>query len=193
MNDNCQDYLNLGTTLQGGEDRLEEVRLGLLSGQRDLISIRDNVAQRQAKVSALIQEKRQLAKSVQTANALMDFEQLLEDLETVLLLRPQENGTEAQDQDMYEEGDDVKGEDTLLTRLDRQVEQYLILKLLVRRHESGQPYILAQQDRLAKVKSTLLLDLNGAVKQLRAAEEGQAPAHGRIQRAGRLIQLVDGS
>ena len=32
-------------TLQGGEDRVEEVQVGLLSCQRGLISVRDSMAQ----------------------------------------------------------------------------------------------------------------------------------------------------
>lgn len=57
VNDKYQDFLSLGNTLRGGEERIEEVRVGLLGFQRDLTSVRENVKRRREDVAALIDEK----------------------------------------------------------------------------------------------------------------------------------------
>ena len=54
MNEKYQDFLSLGSSLRGGEDKIEEVRLGLLGFRRDVEGLRDMVEERRKEVEGLL-------------------------------------------------------------------------------------------------------------------------------------------
>lgn len=165
VNDNCNDYLLLGTTLQGGQDRVEEVRLSLLSCQRELKLLSEAVDSRRTKAAALIEHRKKVAAETQLGRNLLDLEQLLQDLEAALLL-------ESVSEPEFDESDP-------LTRVSGQVEVFLSVMLLTRRL-SAHPFVVAQQARIAKIKSTLVLDL-------------QAAAQTDPDRINQLLQAIDSS
>jgi conserved oligomeric Golgi complex subunit 2 len=193
VNDNYQDFLSLGTTLRGGEDRVEEVRVGLLGFQRDLTGVRENVEDRRNRVAGLIDEKRVLMKDIQFGKGLLEISEQIEDLETRLMIGTSTNRNVdgMEDQEMSEESDDDadEGNGISISRLERQVEQYLILKLLIQRCEPQRPYISAQADRVSQVKSMLILDLQGAIKQLKAQQKDNLDT--RISRLVEMLKAVN--
>ena len=50
VNSNYQDFLGLGSSLKGGDEKVEEIRVGLLGFQKDVEGIRTNIEQREEDV-----------------------------------------------------------------------------------------------------------------------------------------------
>ena len=59
VNENYTDFLSLGSTLKGGEEKVEEVRVGLLGFQRDVNGIKAAVTNRKEEVRGLVGERKQ--------------------------------------------------------------------------------------------------------------------------------------
>ncbi|OJJ08021.1 hypothetical protein ASPVEDRAFT_34198 [Aspergillus versicolor CBS 583.65] len=186
VNENYQDFLSLGTALQGGEEKVEQVRVGLLAFQRDVQSIRDKVEARQAEVEELLNEKRRLRANANIGRALLDFADRVEELEKRLMIgeqSPQANSTESsdteseflesEDEDEDETEDDERGENTAplvsLKRLEHHLQKYVYLTRLSSRIGDEHPFLLAQQQRMSKIRSALLLDLKKALEQAKQA------------------------
>lgn len=87
VNDNYQDFLSLGSTLSGGDDKVEDVRVGLLGFQRDVSGVRDKIDARQKDVGQLLAEKKELRRQVAHGRTLLDIDEKLDDLEIKLGLK----------------------------------------------------------------------------------------------------------
>jgi conserved oligomeric Golgi complex subunit 2 len=193
VNDNYQDFLSLGSTLRGGEDRVEEVRLGLLGFQRDLNSVRANVEQRRRNVAGLIEEKRAMKKQIQICKSLLEIGEQIEDLEASLMINTTtDQNVDGQTQDVSDMSDEeVEDGGISMRRLERHVEQYLILKALVQRHSPEQPYVLSQSDRIARIKLTVSLDVEGALKHSRSVDTNQPDDNAEADILAKLLQVVN--
>lgn len=73
VNENYQDFLSLGSVLKGGEEKVEEVRVGLLGFQRDVAAIQAKVEARRKEVESLLQEKKRYRMKANIAKALLDI------------------------------------------------------------------------------------------------------------------------
>lgn len=81
VNDNYTSFLSLGQKLSGGEERIEEVRVGLLGFQRDITSVRDLVSTRSKEVTTLLEEKKRLRRDTRLARSLLELDERLSGLE----------------------------------------------------------------------------------------------------------------
>lgn len=183
VNDNYQEFLSLGGALSGGEERIEDVRVGLLGFQRDVKAVRDKVDARRIEVTELLKEKRSVKHEVGVGRALLEIAEHLDQLEEKLHItngraRDSANGKVQADEGVQwseewmetavQESDDEYDSDEgtgLPPRLRRRIEEFLILKHLAGRHNPRHPFILAQESRMRKIKEILLSDLDVAVKQ----------------------------
>lgn len=182
VNENYQDFLSLGTALRGGEEKVEGVKVGLLSFQRDVQTIRDKVEARRREVDGLLNQKRQLRTQADIGKDLLDYADRVEELEHRLVIKnessPRETvgddesesesdsdiyGTDSEDSDEEELGDGVAA--VSLKRLERHVQKYVFLTTIAARVGESHPFLLAQQPRVGKIKSTVLLDLKTALEQ----------------------------
>jgi len=181
VNDKYQDFLSLGSTLSGGEEKVEEVRLGLLGFQRELSLIRSKVDSRRDDVAKLLDDKRRLKQEIKLGRGLLEIAERIEDLERHLLIgedtrRRSQNGRpdgstneEAAFDSFSEESDDgssASEDQPHVRRLERLVEQYLVIRVLIRRHGVEHPFILALEDRLHQIQITLRLDVEATLKQV---------------------------
>ncbi|KAL3462536.1 oligomeric golgi complex component, COG2-domain-containing protein [Aspergillus heterothallicus] len=187
VNENYQDFLSLGSALQGGEEKVEQVRVGLLAFQRDVQSIRDKVETRQKEVEQLLNEKKRLRANANIGRALLDFADRVEELEKRLMIGEHntgENGAVQSDSesDIFEsseeddtDDDDQDGENTTtlvsLKRLEHHLQKYVYLTRLSSRVGDEHPFLVSQQPRMAKIRSALLLDLKKALEQAKQAGE----------------------
>lgn len=184
VNENYQDFLSLGTALRGGEEKVEGVKVGLLSFQRDVQSIRDKIEARRREVEALLNEKRRLRSHADIGKELLDYADRVEELEHRLMIAdkasrrdPTTDDESDTDSDLYGSGSDASDDEELedgtapvsLKRLDRHVQKYVYLISISKRVGEQHPFLLAQQSRVAKVKSTVLLDLKTALEQANRA------------------------
>jgi hypothetical protein len=180
VNDNYQDFLTLGRTLRGGDEKVEDIRVGLLGFQRDIAGLKSKLDTRRQEVRALLDEKRTVMRDAEKGRLLLEIAERLEDLEGRLGLSKKTNGTtsgptaddhEALISDDSEDDDDGEGV-SMATK--QRVEKYLILKLLIGKHDPGHPFLKAQQHRVNQVKSTMLLDLDTLSKQAHTEQGRQA-------------------
>lgn len=181
VNENYQDFLSLGTALRGGEEKVEGVKVGLLSFQRDVQLIRDKIETRRREVETLLNEKRRLRSHADIGKELLDYADRVEELEHRLMIADKasrremttEDDVSDTDSELYGSGslesDDEELEDgtapVSLKRLERHVQKYVFLTSISKRVGEQHPFLLAQQPRVAKVKSTVLLDLKTALEQ----------------------------
>jgi hypothetical protein len=179
VNANYEEFLSLGLRLKGGEEKIEEVRVGVLGFGREVGSVRDLVASRTQEVGSLLEEKKRIRKDVMVGRRLLEIEERLEDLEARLMVEPNNslsaNNPSANDLDSDDEDDEDEEGDTAtsttLSRLRRHAQAYLLLTHLTQK-VLDHPFVIAQQSRLMRVRNTLLLDLRTAVKQAQAAGVG---------------------
>jgi hypothetical protein len=177
VNENYQDFLSLGTSLRGGEEKVEGVKVGVLSFQRDVKAIRDKVEARRREVEELLNEKRRLRSNADIGKDLLDYADRVEELEHRLMIKssqqdvksPDESDTES---DVYcsenEDGDD--GTPAMSPkRLERHAQKFVYLTSIAARVGEMHPFLVSLQPRVAKIKSTLLLDLKSALEQATTA------------------------
>lgn len=171
VNDNYTSFLSLGQKLSGGEERIEQVRVGLLGFQRDVTGLRDLVNVRSQEVRALLEQKRSLRKDLQLGRALLDVDERITDLEERLDLtsgKPQEPNEEdvgdfkdwSDDWSRVDLSDD---DDDLPRRLRKDVEDFLIVQQISKtcgRH----PFIQAQSDRVDVIGNILRRDMEAAIR-----------------------------
>ncbi|KAI5199599.1 hypothetical protein E4T39_06180 [Aureobasidium subglaciale] len=179
VNANYEEFLSLGLRLKGGEEKIEEVRVGVLGFGREVGSVRDIVAGRTEEVGNLLEEKKRIRKDVMVGRRLLDIEERLEDLEARLMVEPANSlsadNPSANDMDSSDEEEEDDEADAAtsatLSRLRKHAQAYLLLN-----HQTQKvlhhPFVIAQQSRILRVRNTLLLDLRTAVKQAQGASVG---------------------
>jgi len=178
--------------LSGGEEKVEEVRVGLLGFQRELGLIRSKVESRRDDVAQLLENKRKLKQEIKLGRALLEIAERIEDLEGHLMIadasqKRLQNGLpdgstndEAAFDSFIDDSDDassVSNDRPGVRRLERLIEQYLIIRVLIRRHDVGHPYhdvghpfMLALEQRLHQIQLTLQLDIEATMKQMQGPE-----------------------
>lgn len=190
VNDNYTAFLSLGQKLSGGEERIEQVRVGLLGFQRDVTGLRDLVSARSGEVSTLLEEKRQLRNELQLGRSLLEIDERMTDLEEKLNLIPGNTNASTLDSNTIEENDvdtlggfnewsedwshnndltlsDDDDQDTTLNLpkgLRKSVNDFLVVQQISRACGHQHPFILAQADRIAIIGSALRRNLEAAIR-----------------------------
>lgn len=174
MNDNYQDFLGLGGSLKGGEERVEEVRLGLLEFQREVDGLKGKVAERREEVQSLIAQRRRFAKEMRIGKGLLEVDDKLEELEQSLRIGAygqSSKGGEDLSLDFSdsedESEDDVLGNAMSVSKLRTRVQQYVYVRKLAAKIGLEHPFLQKQEERALKIRHTLLLDLGTALNQSR--------------------------
>ena len=178
VNENYQDFLSLGSSLRGGDEKVEEVRLGLLGFRREVEGLRGKVDGRRKEVEELVEERKRIRESVQLGRRLLEIERKVGELEGMLMLAsigPRK--AEANEEEMVlsqseEESDEEPESNGIgIARLRRHMEQYMYIKGSIERIGPEHPFLVKQEERVLRLKQTLLLDLNSALKQTVAGGE----------------------
>ncbi|KAL8731994.1 MAG: hypothetical protein Q9181_004110 [Wetmoreana brouardii] len=180
VNENYQDFLTLGSSLQGGDEKIEEIRLGLLGFKRDVEGLKDKVDERRKEVEALVAARKEIRRQMQVGRALLDFDQRLRELEQSLMVTSSGTLSEGQDHDFDhaisdsgDESDDGTEGSISALRLSRHVRQYLLTQRTMKRIGLHQPFVINQEARIERVKTTILLDLGNALKQTNDQDKDQ--------------------
>lgn len=178
MNENYQDFLSLGSSLHGGEEKVEEVRLGLLGFKRDVEGLRGKIEGRRSEVERLVDERKEIREQVQMGRALLDIDQRLQELEERLMIvstgsikADDQNGEEINASDSDSESDDEEHNGISTLRLRRHMQQYIYIKRQIARIGPDHPFLIKQEERVLRLKQTVLLDLGSALKQVNLSIE----------------------
>ncbi|KAF3045923.1 hypothetical protein E8E12_007393 [Didymella heteroderae] len=185
VNANYADFLTLGNSLRGGEEKVEGVRVGLLGFNKEVGLLERLVSEREEEVFGLVEERRRTRQEIEIGRRLVEFEERLKECEEgVAVERVQRDGdmsdsSESEDEEEEDDDDDAQY-GTSIARLRRNVVQYRLAKEGIKGLEEH-PFVAAQTQRLGKVRSTLLLDLSTALQQAkRAGTSG----------SGRVMQII---
>ena len=178
VNENYQDFLSLGSSLKGGDEKVEEVRLGLLGFKREVEGLRGKVDGRRKEVEELVEERKRIRESVQVGRRLLEIERKIGDLEERLMLASTGPRKAEVDEEKIilseseEESDEELESNGIGTpRLQRHMEQYMYIKGSMERIGPEHPFLVEQEERVLRLKQTILLDLNSALKQAVAGGE----------------------
>ncbi|CAO1606057.1 hypothetical protein XANCAGTX0491_009556 [Xanthoria calcicola] len=172
VNENYEDFLSLGSSLRGGEEKIEEVRLGLLGFQRDVEGVKAIIDGRRKETEALINQRKEIRRQMQVGRALLDIDQRLCELEQSLMMSTNGSPTNNVEPDIDheisdsgEESDEGHEGGMSISRLARHTQQYLLAQQIMKRVGSDHPFVVTQEARMTKVKNTILLDVGNALKQ----------------------------
>jgi conserved oligomeric Golgi complex subunit 2 len=176
VNVNYEQFLGLGSDLRGGEERVEDVRMGLLGFKRGVEEVRSKVWERGWEVDRLLEGKTRVSKQVNVGRKLLEADARLDELEEKLMVSSlgrseitagDETWSASEDED--EEDEEVaeeRGTGTTTKKLQSLVNDYRQVEHIQSTIGSHHPYIIAQEARMIRVRNTLLLDLSTALKQV---------------------------
>lgn len=190
MNTHHEDFLSLGSSLHGGNEKIEELRVGLMAFRREVEEIKKQVARQGQLVDGLLGERIRVKKEIALCRQLLDLNARVNRLENRLMVvgpksssgaarraaktNEDEEEEESSDDESaeynVEEGDDVMS--LTISRLRRSVQEVKLVEQLIAHVDHDQPLIASERARLMRVRSALLIDLGTALKQARATGDG---------------------
>lgn len=175
INVNYEQFLSLGSDLRGGEERVEDVRMGLLGFKRGVEEVRSKVSERGWGVDRLLEEKMRVGKQISVGRKLLEADARLDELEEKLMVSSlgrsdisaaEESWSASEDEDEEDEGGaDHNGAGTSTWKLQSLAHDYRQVEHLQSSIGCHHPYIISQEARMVRVRNTLLLDLGTALKQ----------------------------
>jgi len=186
VNTNYEQFLSLGSDLNGGEEKVEDVIVGLLGFKRGVEGVRASVRERKLEVDGLLEEKRGVSKEIALGRRLLEVDDRLNELEDKLMVAslgrtPTEDGESWSDSEDEEDDDeDLADGGTSTSKLQRLVVAYRQVEKLSQNVGKDHPFIIAQQSRMLRIRNTILLDLSTALKQAAAMGEDGKPRVIRI-------------
>ena len=167
----------MGSSLKGGDEKVEEVRVGLLGFKREIEGLRGKVDGRRGEVEGLVGERKRIREQIQVGRQLLEVETRIGELESRLMLASdgERKGEGNEEDELSEsEGESEEDEETAgiaVPRLRRHMEQYMCIRQLFEKIGDDHPFLVKQEERVLRLKQTLLLDLNSALKQAIAGGE----------------------
>lgn len=170
VNNNYQDFLGLGDSLKGGEEKVEEVRLGLLAFKREIETLRHTVTLRHDEVAKLIEDRRGVVKAQRLGRNLLEVDAKLTYLEESLqLINAAQKDWNLDIGSLDSESDSDEDDAINITRLVYKIQQFIQIMRIVSKIGISHPFLVKQESRISKIKQTLLLDLNNALRTLRTS------------------------
>lgn len=171
VNANYTSFLSLGSELKGGEERVEDVRVGLLGFRRAVDEIKAKVADRGREAQGLNSELRDVRREIEAGRRLLELNGKLEALEARLAV----NGAEPDSDDSEDDDEDSDVVGTSVLKLTGLAMDYASIEELANTIGQGTPFVKKQAARMVKCRSTILLDLATALKEAKkAGTSGQA-------------------
>jgi hypothetical protein len=186
VNDEYAAFLSLGAALQGGEEKCQEIKVGVLGFEKGVVGVRDSVIERRKEVEKLLAEKEELDGEVAKGRAILAVVERVEDLEA-MVEDTEWDSEDEDDEDENEESGAVAGD---VQRLNRLVKVYVGTSRQIDRLKSDMHAIVLDMvhARLKKIRETLLIDLNTALKDAKSAGSN---GHGRLLKVLALYGDLD--
>ena len=180
VNTNYEQFLSLGRDLKGGEEKVEDVRVGLFGFERGVEDVRQKIRERRGEVEKLLGEKEDVGRKIALGRGLLEIDARLEELEDRLLVTSLGRAVNGHDDDAWSDSEVEVGDaeglaidgGTSTRKLQRLVVDYGQVQLLSTSVGDSHPFIAAQESRMIKVRNTILLDLSTALRQAVGLKEG---------------------
>ncbi|KAK5654925.1 hypothetical protein OQA88_6681 [Cercophora sp. LCS_1] len=190
VNANYTSFLGLGDELKGGEERVEDVRVGLLGFRRVVEEVQGRVRERRIEVGKLNRELQAVRGAVETGRQMLELDERVTGLEARLAIgstgkRPKRRGAqedEWEEEDIDESDDDEDDDDdeggfvgSSPTKLATLAREYVVVNRLATSLGRNMSFVRKMEERMARCRNTILLDLNTATEEARkAGVRGQA-------------------
>jgi hypothetical protein len=169
VNNEYQAFLTLGSDLQGGEEKVEEIRVGLLGFVKGVGGVKEVVVGRKEVVANLVKEKERIRAEREVGRNLVEIHTRIGELEEGLAVTsdgPPEDDISEDESEDDEDVEDEAGQAVLgVGRLERLVHSYLSILQLIEATGPIHPFLVKQEERLFRIRNTLLLDLGTSLKQ----------------------------
>ncbi|KAI5818733.1 oligomeric golgi complex component, COG2-domain-containing protein [Pyronema omphalodes] len=166
VNRDYADFVGLGSSVKGGEARVEDLKVGLLGFRREVETVIKNIEKTKSEVKKELAIKERIRKEKVLVRNLLALAQRLDELSALLLL----DGASTGPPGFLEDGESL----TSTRRLRKLVTAYVyVVEFLLPKVPSEHPFVKAQQPRITKIKDTLLIDLRSALREARQGKDGE--------------------
>lgn len=174
VNDNYEQFLSLGSDLRGGEEKIEDLRVGMLGLKRGFKEVKSQVTTRRQKVDELLDEKKDIAKQINAGRKMLELDARMEELEEKLMMTSLDHTTQEEafsdSEDEEDEFSEVMSEDARVKQLRRLVKDYRQMgQLSLSIGECA--FVTTQAPRVERIRNTLLLDLATELKKAKGSED----------------------
>lgn len=178
VNSNYTAFLSLGHELRGGDDKVEDVRVALLGFKRAVEDVRGRVAERKEEADSLSGELRGVRGSIEAGRQMVEASERLAALEERLSPEGVSDANGERSWDSDDEDEDSESEDAEDTngfqgrspaKLKGSAEQCAQVTALLDTLDPNHPFVAKLEERLARCRNTLLLDLGYAVAETKKA------------------------
>jgi hypothetical protein len=197
VNTNYEQFLSLGSDLRGGDEKIEDIRMGLLGLKRGLEEVRSKIGSKGQEVETHLEEKIHLTRQINLGRKILELDARLEELEEKLMMG---SLSKAAKEDRWSDSDDddglldTDGHDavggTTISKLQRLVQEYKLASRLASSLGKEAPFVAAQQQRLERLRNVLLLDLSTALK---AANGSDDMSKAKVVKLLNLYTDIDGT
>lgn len=175
VNTNYEQFLSLGSDLRGGEEKVEDVRVGLLGLKRGFEEVRGKIQARGQEVEGLLGEKTRVNKDISSARMMLELDARLEELEENLMMgsvdRQTRDNVWSDSEDDEDDDAEIATGGTSTQKLQRLVRDYGQVIQIAQAVGHSNAFITAQEPRLGRVRNVLLLDLNTAFKEANGSDD----------------------
>jgi len=174
VNNEYEDFLTVGSTLKGGDDRIEEVRVGVLGFRREVESVKDAVKVRGSEVRDLVGQRRETRTQIALGRQLLVVDERLAELETRMHIRSRDDehfdDDDEDEEDDVSEASDSNTQSAVVARLGAHIRLYLEVRQTIS-SMAEHPFLDTLETRLSNVRNILSMDLAAALKQARAPDK----------------------
>lgn len=190
--------------------------MGLLGFRRDVEGLKNKVQERRREVEEHLDQKIRMGKQIQLGRGLLEVEGRVRELETRLMVKNSdhedgdqrsrsrsehelnaETNVSENDGDGSEEDDEDEADLHLepgvlsISQIKRHAERYMYIQKSVQRLGPQHPFLVRLQDRIIRLRQTVLLDLNNALKAAAAVQSAAPTGENNDQDKGRgLIKVL---
>ncbi|KAI8947791.1 oligomeric golgi complex component, COG2-domain-containing protein [Xylaria longipes] len=170
VNANYASFLGLGDELQGGEDRVEDVRVGLLGFRRAVEEVRSRVRERGVEVARLTSELGEVRGEIEMGRKMLELDDRIAALEGRLAIGSiGADDSDESDEEHNEEDNDGEMVGSSAAKLTQLAGDYVAVDELADEIGRDAPLVRRMEERMVRCRNTLLLDLNAALKEARKA------------------------
>ncbi|RFU79599.1 conserved oligomeric golgi complex subunit 2 [Trichoderma arundinaceum] len=184
VNSNYTAFLSLGSELRGGDEKVEDVKVSLLGFRRAVEEVKEKVSERRKDAESLTNELRDIRSDIEQGRAMLEVSERLSTLEETLALDSLPQKKKAAEWDSDSDDDEELGEEAVDGLIGSPPSKLLAsardcsqVAALIGKLDESHAFVAKLKARLAKCRNTLLLDLNNALKEARAAG---AKGQGRV-------------
>jgi conserved oligomeric Golgi complex subunit 2 len=199
VNDEYAAFLSLGAALRGADEKVEEVKVGVLGFEKSVKGVREVVAERKREVERLVKEREEIVRQMVLGREMLAVAERVEDLEKALAVGgddhdwdDEESEPDIENNAQGEAGNDESEKIVMGTgRLQRLVHSFVSTQNQISRlgGSEPQPFLSKLEEQMHSIRETLLLDLSTALKQAR----GNQTNGGRLVKIMNLYGLLDES